>query len=65
MEKKKVKLSLNKETVAKLSNGEMYGLKGGTQESGYSCYTPETCNSVCVWTCAVTCICTKETGTCC
>ena len=68
----KVTLSLNKETIAKLNMSEMGQMKGGdttlpvTQAS--KCPTQcawQTCETICINTCADTCICSVGTGMCC
>ena len=68
---KKVTLSLNKETIAKLNSNEMYSVKGGdtapvTKASVCPTFCVwQTCDTICLNTCADTCVCSDGTGMCC
>lgn len=65
---KKVTLSLNKETIAKLNGSEMLEVKGGVTKASACPNTWclwQTCETICINTCADTCVCSVGTGMCC
>jgi len=68
MNERKVALSLNKETIAKLNSSEMIEVKGG-QTALSMCPDTwcawQTCVTICINTCAYTCVCSVGTGACC
>ena len=68
----KTNLSLNKETIARLNNNEMYAVRGGdtTPQVTNDSFCPtrcvwQTCDTYCIDTCKYSCVCTVGTGMCC